>query len=685
MDAWLTPQQVADLRLPGVPRTDRGVRKWAQKNLVTTRTRVRGKGIEIAVSSLPLEAQRAVYARLGETVTDGSGAGCTLSRAQSSGRRDGTNKAGDGPSDGKGQLTLGAGSSPAAPTPAAAEEAPGVLSAFAREQWEWFSRRPESIQAEGRRRAEWARAIRQRVDLGETARAAIAAVSQETGVPVGTLRRIWWGDERHVGAAYVTPDVYAPVLAPRYAGREAVAEMSPEAWEALKADWLRPEQPSLLAVYRRVLRMAGERGWTIPSYATVRRMVQKLPWTMVVYAREGREALERRLPRVSRTRGHLQAMEAVCADGHTLDVRVVLPSGEVGRPVLVAWQDIYSGKILAWRVGETLSGHLVRLSFGDLVEAYGVPKHVYLDNGREFANKWMTGGAPRRFRFRVREEDPEGIFRLMGVEVHFTTPYHGQSKPIERAFRDLCESIARHPAAAGCYTGSSPTAKPANYGERALSWEECLRLVDAGIREHNSREGRRTETARGRSFDATFAESYAQAVVRRPTEEQRRLWLLAAEGVKVRQDGHVHILGNFYWSEMLPALAGHRVVVRFDPERLDAPVHIYRMDGSYVGEAQRLVAGFDDAAAAREVARLRRQALRAAAAQLKAQRRLQALEVAAMLPPPPQAAEAVPAAVQVMGSRRRRAPQTPPEVLELERRVLDMLPAWAEARRQNVG
>jgi hypothetical protein len=112
-----------------------------------------------------------------------------------------------------------------------------VLSAFAREQWEWFSRRPESIQAEGRRRAEWARAIRQRVDLGETARAAIAAVSQETGVPVGTLRRIWWGDERHVGAAYVTPDVYAPVLAPRYAGREAVAEMSPEAWEALKADW----------------------------------------------------------------------------------------------------------------------------------------------------------------------------------------------------------------------------------------------------------------------------------------------------------------------------------------------------------------------------------------------------------------------------------------------------------------
>ncbi len=60
---WLTPQQIAALRLPGMPTTERGVRKMAQKNLFEIRARVRGKGIEIALSSLPLEAQRAYYAR----------------------------------------------------------------------------------------------------------------------------------------------------------------------------------------------------------------------------------------------------------------------------------------------------------------------------------------------------------------------------------------------------------------------------------------------------------------------------------------------------------------------------------------------------------------------------------------------------------------------------------------------
>ncbi|WP_345779457.1 transposase domain-containing protein [Thermomonas sp. S9] len=59
------------------------------------------------------------------------------------------------------------------------------------------------------------------------------------------------------------------------------------------------------------------------------------------------------------------------------DLRVQLPSGTVGRPVLVAWQDIYSGKILAWRVAETLSSHLVQTTFGDVVERYGIPEHAY--------------------------------------------------------------------------------------------------------------------------------------------------------------------------------------------------------------------------------------------------------------------------------------------------------------------
>lgn len=548
--------------------------------------------------------------------------------------------------------------------------------------WAWFASRPAAIQDEGRRRAGICAQVRALIDAGIRARRAIAEVARASGTAEGTVRRWWYGDGAILGAAHVAAADYAPALAPRYSGCDDWAEMSEAAWEWIKTDWLRPEKPSLRSCYRRLLRAAAEQAWQVPSYATVQRRIAALPWQIVVLAREGEEALKRRLPHVTRLRGSLHALEAVCADGHTFDLLAELPSGGIGRPVLVAWQDIYSGKILAWRVGETLNQHIVRLAFGEMIERYGVPDHAFLDNGREFANKWLTGGAPTRFRFRIREDDPIGIFGLLGVAVHWTTPYHGQAKPIERAFRDLCEEIAKHPAAAGAYTGNSPVAKPDNYGSRVLKWDEFVALVDEGIREHNARTGRRTETARGRSFDETFAESYQRSVIRRPTAEQRRLWLMAAEGVAVRDTGHVAILGNLYWGEQIAALAGCKVVVRFDPDRLDQPVHCYTLDGAYIGEAACTQAHFMDAEAAKQHARANRSRIRAARAQLEAERRMSLIEALRTLPPRDEPAPRRPAAVRAMtGVRNGRAESVDRNVTAQERAVLAALDQWATTKR----
>ena len=65
MGIWLTAQQIARAGLHGLPTTDRGVRMWAVKNLRATRKKLIGKGYEIALSSLPLAAQRDYYARFG--------------------------------------------------------------------------------------------------------------------------------------------------------------------------------------------------------------------------------------------------------------------------------------------------------------------------------------------------------------------------------------------------------------------------------------------------------------------------------------------------------------------------------------------------------------------------------------------------------------------------------------------
>ncbi|WP_200833979.1 transposase domain-containing protein, partial [Tabrizicola flagellatus] len=294
---------------------------------------------------------------------------------------------------------------------------------------------------------------------------------------------------------------------------------------------------------------------------------------------------------------------------------------------------IFSGRILSWRIDQTPNSTAVLLCAGDLIETWGIPEHVLLDNGREFAAKAITGGAATRYRFKVREDDIPGLFTSLGCTIHWATPYSGQSKPIERAFRDMCQSISKDPRLAGAYTGNRPDAKPENYGSRAIDLETFLRVVAEGIEEHNARENRRSEVAFGRSFNAVFDESYAQAPIRKATEAQRRLWLLGAEGLRAdARDGKIRFQRNEFWEPWLNEFAGQRVVIRFDPADLWSGIHVYSQDGAYLGHAGcRSKIGFFDMDEARLHARARAAWLKAEKATLEAHRIWSALDLGTTL------------------------------------------------------
>ena len=259
---------------------------------------------------------------------------------------------------------------------------------------------------------------------------------------------------------------------------------------------------------------------------------------------------------------------------------------------------------------------------------------MWLDNGRAFASKWITGGTANRYRFKVRDEDPAGLLTTLGVEIHWTTPYSGQSKPIERAFRDLAEEIAKHPICAGAYTGNRPDAKPENYGNAAIPIDMLRAHVQAQIAEHNARPGRRTETAKGRSFDETFATSMAAptTIVRWPTDAQRALWLLAAERVHAQKgSGELHLFGNRYWSEELNARAGTKVTVRFDPGDLTRGVSVYDNEERLICVATLIEnARFDDVETAGKHAAKRNAYLRAAREKQRLHAELTAEELASI-------------------------------------------------------
>lgn len=494
--------------------------------------------------------------------------------------------------------------------------------------WDQFERLPDTRKRQARERLAILQMVEDCVIAGRPRGLTMMEVAARHKIALRTLCN--WRD---LTAGHNRCD-WLPALAPRHAGRQTEADCSPDAWEWYKANYLRQSEPSHAHCYRQLEAVAAEHGWTIPSRKTLERRIAALDATTRVFLRKGPEALKRMYPAQERDRTALHALEAVNADGHKWDVFVRWPDGDVVRPCLVGFQDLYSGLILSWRLDKSENKAAVRLAFGDLVETYGVPDHVIFDNGRNFASKWITGGAPTRYRFKVKDDEPSGVVTGLGCQLHWATPYHGQAKPIERAWRDFAQAIARDLRFDGAWTGNTVAAKPENYGAAAVPLETFLKVVSEGVNEHNTRIGRRSKTCNGDSFADVFAASYKTSLIRQAHPAQRLTWLLPAEAVTARKpDGALYLAGNRYWAPFLNSLIGQKLVMRVDPQALHEGAHVYRLNGEYIGPVPCVEAvGFFDTDAARAQARNRADFLRAAKAMARAERRMPLEEAAALMP-----------------------------------------------------
>jgi hypothetical protein len=571
-DRWFTLAELAALDLPGIPNTRRGLamqadrEEWnheAAEGRLWRRRQGRGGGIEYWIGVLPSFTQAKLLAK------------------------------------------------EAAQNPAPARDT--ALRQLSDEAaWQGYDRAADKHKQSAAKRVAALDAVETLVAQGRSRTVAIMEVAATHDVS-RTAIYAWAALVDGVPRAH-----WLARLVPQYVGAKGPrAACADDAWEWLRARYLLPNRPTFEACWRDLQQVAVQKGWQLPSARTLRRRIDALPATVVAWHREGPDATDRMFPAQRRDRSHLHALQWVNADGHKFDVFVKWPDGTVARPMAVFFQDLYSGKLLTWRVAQAETGDTFRLAFSDVVERYGIPGAVTIDNTLAAANKTMSGGLKRRFRFRVREEEPLGIFASLGVAVHWAKPFSGQSKPIERAFGDLARDIARHPAFVGAWTGNKPTDKPFDYGKKSVPLAEFLAVLEPAIAEHNARPGRAALNCRGRSFDDTFAESYATAPITRATEAQRRIFLLAAEEVRVRRDGTIHLLGNRYHDARLVELRGRNVALRFDPDKLHAPVHVYLANGDYFCTAECWSdQGFGDTEAARRTAsavRLRRRGLKALA------------------------------------------------------------------------
>ena len=474
-----------------------------------------------------------------------------------------------------------------------------------------FEKRPASAQTEGRKRAQimlGMAGLDAALPMMERYRLTVAGVREELGeeISIGTLRR-WHQAIRHLPYAE-----WSKALAPDWCGGKPKAEFADEAWAYIYSEWAIQSQPALRPIYRRARREAAKQGWALPSYKTVLRRVNALPATTKAYVREGDAALDLLYPAMQRDYSTLRLHQMWVSDGRKADVFCVWPDGHVGRPILMAWQELRTRKVLGWAIGKVESAELTRLSFRDAaMRASAIPEEAYLDNGRAYAAKAITGGQTTRNRFKVNADDPHGLLTLFDIKAVWATPYRGQVKPIESYWNTIAQA-ERCAAFARSYCGNRPDAKPEEFDPRKLvPIAHYTAFARETIDDKNAQE-HRGDSMDGRTPDDLYAELIATTPVRQPSAEQLRLCLLAIEQVRLDKGNGFTILGNRYWSHATAELA-HRgpYTARYNAEDATESVALY--EGSrFVGKAE-LVSqtGFRDTEAQKAHARAKNQFKRA--------------------------------------------------------------------------
>ncbi len=409
---------------------------------------------------------------------------------------------------------------------------------------------------------------------------------------------------------------------------------------------------------------ARRAGIRVPTArALLDRLRAELSDEAILLARCGADAVAARHYQ-TRDYSSLVAGEALNGDGHRCDWFAKWPDGYVGRPILFAFQCLYTGAIVGWHVDRTENAELVRCAAAEACRK-ALPRLMTLDNGRGPAALSLTGGVSvghgGRFRFKSGIGDGIGVFRQLGIDVRFTTPYQGRSKKIERAWGDIESCLRGRAELRLADAGNEKHAAAENASAHAVPLETFIRVLGEEIVSYN---------ARGR--DELWQRSVASgAVLRKASEAQLRWLLLPTQKVKVhKRDGCLRLFKNRYEPTEDPAAiqAGHRiiageaVVVRFNPARLFDALYLYDREGHFLGTAKCVApVGFADHAAARETTRLNGVRNRALRTELEAQDLLDSIALAGTLP---QIEPPAPAAAKVLWPFR--SPIEPPRAAEPE-------------------
>ena len=133
-------------------------------------------------------------------------------------------------------------------------------------------------------------------------------------------------------------------------------------------------------------------------------------------------------------RQSLKCGEVFVADHAKFDFFVRTKNDKLVRPWISALCDYKSRLIVGYDLflDEPNGDHIIivlKRSF----EAYGIPRTLLFDNGKDYRRKDIGGGRAAATNELVDDFSPT-ITNVLGIQIKYAIPYNSQSKPIERVF-----------------------------------------------------------------------------------------------------------------------------------------------------------------------------------------------------------------------------------------------------------
>lgn len=447
-----------------------------------------------------------------------------------------------------------------------------------------------------------------------------------------------WADRLHKedGGNYEFFKVLCLCRKPKEAG--TFPSFKPEVRQAIKNIWFNEEfaqnQGTKEMLYEKLTAIAALNQWgKIPSYQSVVRYTNYLMKDENMYnawflASGGEIGYRNKvMVKAERNTSDLKVMQVVMGDEHTFDcwVSCRLENGKTVavKPRLVAWVDIRSRMILGDMMCRNANSDILKRSMLKLLyhDAGSAPQYIYIDNGKDYTSKEMTGYA-RNDRQRLEFDDAvKGFYRSIGIQdYHRALPYYAWTKgQIERFFGTVCSQFTRWMRSyTGTLTGARTDAKVDKDIQGMLErgelltmdeffekWTHWLRTVYM-VRPHGGlkKQGEEFVTPKG-CFEN--AERYEKAV---PPKSFATVLMMKSENRLVRNTG-IQLEGLTYRSDGLCALIGQHVDIKYDPHDMRT-IYVFQGRNKIEAYAQELLTfagerGVEQKALKEHLARQKRQ------------------------------------------------------------------------------